>query len=207
MYLCTDRTIGCGKFAEGAHIGVSLHLEDRIFTSGYRDANPDEEPDVYFTSTDGYTVCSDGEYGEVSMSYREVTVPDPETTFVKWRDQIDTGYESLTGRNWMSGISGERYLNEINIPGTHDSATKDVDCLTTYKILARWAKTQVRYIDEQFDDGVRWIDVRLNNYGLIDGSEVDDGYNLYLCHGKTAAGTFYGQDRDGKSISLQAVIE
>ena len=29
--------------------------------------------------------------------------------------------ESLKGCNWMSLISNDRYLNEVNIPGTHDA--------------------------------------------------------------------------------------
>ncbi len=31
--------------------------------------------------------------------------------------------DSLNGKNWMSAIPDERYLYEINLPGTHDSAT------------------------------------------------------------------------------------
>lgn len=177
-----------------------------MFTVGYPYANPGIEPKNFFTSTDGYQIVSDAT-GEALTSYSGTVVPDPAETFIDWRSQINTDPTDITGRNWMSGISGERYLNEINIPGTHDSVTNVVDCIWYYKPLSRWANTQVRYIDEQLDDGARWIDVRLNNLGLIDGSEVDDGFNLYLCHGKTAAGTYYGQDHDGNSTTLETVLE
>ena len=33
--------------------------------------------------------------------------------------------DSLNGKNWMSGISGEYCLNDFNIPYTHDSAMTD----------------------------------------------------------------------------------
>nr|MBQ4453184.1 hypothetical protein [Clostridia bacterium] len=35
-------------------------------------------------------------------------------------------YSYLNGGNWMYGIRDDRYLNEINIPGTHDSGCAQV---------------------------------------------------------------------------------
>ena len=33
----------------------------------------------------------------------------------------------INGTNWMSGISGERRLHEITMPGTHDSGMANIE--------------------------------------------------------------------------------
>lgn len=81
---------------------------------------------------------------------------------MNWRSQINTDVSSLNSTNWMSGISGERYLNEINMPGSHDSVTKVLTDEAGYPAFKKFAHTQVRYIDEQLEDGIRWIDIRLS---------------------------------------------
>lgn len=122
--------------------------------------------------------------------------------FIDWRYQINTDVSSLSATNWMSGISGERLLTEINLPGTHDSCTKVVT--GGISILRSFANTQIRYIDEQLEDGIRWLDIRLTE---LDDDGEDDGVNLYLCHGKTIAGAYYGLDRNGELITLAKVLK
>ena len=78
----------------------------------------------------------------------------------------------------MSGISGERTLNEINIPGTHDSSMNKLkwhtfSSITTISGHAKNARTQTLYIDEQLDAGYRYIDLRVNNiYEKSDAIEL-----------------------------------
>ncbi|MDO4538152.1 MAG: hypothetical protein Q4B54_08320 [Coriobacteriales bacterium] len=114
--------------------------------------------------------------------------------------------DELSSADWMSGIPGERRLNEINIPCTHDSGCMDVDGLG---VGADWAQTQVRYIDEQLADGVRKLDIRLNNWHEIDGGirVEDDGESLWLCHGKTLFGTYWCKNHQGDDLSLSEVLE
>lgn len=59
------------------------------------------------------------------------------------------------GENWMEGISGEKLLSEINIPGTHDSGTKNVE-------NGRKDKYQCQNLSifEQMKIGVRYFDIR-----------------------------------------------
>jgi hypothetical protein len=93
---------------------------------------------------------------------------------------FDGDETKLTGSNWMSGISGDRYLNEINIPGAHDAGMARVK---TFGNLAsaseKYAKTQSQNIYEQMESGVRMLDIRLSNklnYDFLEDSPV-------VCHG------------------------
>ncbi len=100
-------------------------------------------------------------------------------------NDVDPGadnHEIVNGRNWMSGISGERYLYEINIPGTHDSTTaycknSTGDFVKIFGIPAvnsgSYAKTQSLTIPEQLNAGIRYLDLRF--------SPKQD--KLLLCHG------------------------
>lgn len=91
--------------------------------------------------------------------------------------------------NWMSYIPDEKYINQINIPGTHDSGTFNLGSLTNNKItdyllpggiplgqLSEYSQTQNLDIREQLDRGIRFFDIRL---ALINNESKD----LYLCHG------------------------
>ncbi len=70
--------------------------------------------------------------------------------------------------NWMVTLPDELTLSEINIPGTHDSATK-------YVQLAFFSKCQSKTIGGQLESGYRYLDIRL-------GAEGD---RLKLMHGFT----------------------
>lgn len=96
--------------------------------------------------------------------------------------QSGAGDNSLNGKNWMSGIPDGRYLCEINLPGTHDSAT--VYCKNSteneVKLFGRsvfhageYAKTQSLTLPEQLNAGVRYLDLRFS---------AKQG-ELLLCHG------------------------
>lgn len=89
---------------------------------------------------------------------------------------------TLNDQNWMSGISDERYLYEINLPGTHDSATSTVWNGTNnhIKVLGfevfdtgAFAKCQDLTIAQQLRAGTRLLDLR------FDANSAE----LYLCHG------------------------
>ena len=67
------------------------------------------------------------------------------------------GYDKVTIKgsdNWMSGLDGNLPINEIAIPGTHDSASD-------YVQLAFFSKCQSSSIKQQLLDGFRYLDIRL----------------------------------------------
>ena len=104
-----------GSFENNAKIGVALERKLGKFTEDFAAENEGKQPDTYFVSNDGYTVVL--EDGEASLMKTE----DAEPEFIPVNEQI-VDHSKLNGKNWMSGISGERTLNEINFVGTHDSA-------------------------------------------------------------------------------------
>ncbi|MDR2402144.1 MAG: phosphatidylinositol-specific phospholipase C domain-containing protein [Cytophagales bacterium] len=73
--------------------------------------------------------------------------------------------------SWMKNIPGSTKLNQINIPGSHDSCAYDMS-----KPVARFAQCQSHSIKEQLEDGVRIFDVRL----FWD----EKTHDIYCCHGK-----------------------
>lgn len=98
-------------------------------------------------------------------------------------------YENLNGKNWMSGISDDRFLYEINIPGSHDSAT--ANCKNSTNNFARifgtpvlntgkYAKTQSLTLSQQLNAGVRYLDLRFS----------PKQEKLLLCHGNAKKAAF-----------------
>ncbi len=221
VYLIADKALTvAGAMADGARVGVQLEKDLGVFAAKFAANNPDEEPGKYFFSEDGFAM--EVVNGDAVMEEEE---PDPvESDVFLPRSARVVSYENVNSRNWMSGVSGERRLNEINIPGTHDAAMnvpKSAESLfeDSGSIFggAEDAKTQWRYIDEQMNDGFRYFDLRLNNkyqkrhnsfYEFFTIDYRDDGRNLWLVHGCNAkGGTYYAQDHDGNDTSFDEVLE
>lgn len=76
--------------------------------------------------------------------------------------------------DWMAGLDDGLRLNELVLPGTHDSATQ-------YSQLAFITKCQALSIREQLEAGYRYLDIRL---GFGDPAE-DGSPRLVLMHGFT----------------------
>ena len=77
-------------------------------------------------------------------------------------------FSSLTAKNWMSGLDNSRYLNEVNIPGAHDACTQHMyQALTELKNFGEpFAECQDMQYQNMLDNGVRLLDLRLNNWYL-----------------------------------------
>ncbi|MBO4631594.1 MAG: phosphatidylinositol-specific phospholipase C domain-containing protein [Lentisphaeria bacterium] len=73
---------------------------------------------------------------------------------------------------WMSRLDDNLPLSQIVLPGTHDSASNDVQ-------LAFFSKCQDLTIEEQLEAGYRYLDIRLEL----------DGETFKLMHGFTACKT------------------
>ena len=189
-------------------------------TENYNKYNKSDAIDKFFHS-DGFKLKKDdGEIYTTGDRKREEVVVNDVTqpnSFIPWNEQVNTDYDSLTGANWLSGISGERKINEINTPVTHDSSMKKTasatSCAGSFFGYWDYAITQYGYIYEQLVDGVRGLDLRLSNKrvwkkGNSSGDQKDDGENLYMCHGKTSGGgTFYAADPDtGYPLNFLTVL-
>lgn len=73
----------------------------------------------------------------------------------------------MESKNVLSALSGGIFLSEINLAGTHDSAT-------AFCAFSRLAKCQTLTFEEQLRMGVRLLDIRL----------CRTGHRFYLVHGK-----------------------
>ena len=100
-------------------------------------------------------------------------------------------YENaISSKEWMTLIGDDVLLNEISIPGTHDSATQFVQ-------YAYFSKCQTRSIKDQLDMGYRYLDIRL----AIDA----DAGKLKFMHG--FAGCKVGNRRSDAKLYLDSVIQ
>lgn len=226
LYSCDSIDLD-GKLNDGAHISFTfftgvkiaiisswemttdLEFNDDV-TSDYSDHMGNDDPSKYFYSADKYKIVLKG--GEVQVTRDRlpadsVVYPEPikKNSFIPWNEQIadDT---KISGNNWLSGISGERKLNEINTPVTHDSSMKEVSsatkCIGSFDNSHEFAITQYHYIDQQLEEGVRRLDLRVNNKRVwkkkrSNGDQKDDGKNLFMCHGTSSAGgTYFAEDPD-----------
>lgn len=100
-----------------------------------------------------------------------------------------TTYSSyVDGPCWMKYVDDNKYLDELSIPGTHDSGTCSVDNDTEPQ--SSQAKCQQDYIPTQLLEGVRYFDIRLGK-----------GENPGIDHGAC-----YLLKKDGNFMHLSDVI-
>ena len=123
------------------------------------------------------------EYGQ------KETTPGEGYTFINW-DSVTTN-----STNWMRNLPDDRYLHEINMPGSHDSATqyvKNGSFLVDMFVAA--ATCQGSSIQQQLNAGVRAFDFR-----------VDESLNL--CHGEgTYKFTAYTNSDKSTKLTLQSAL-
>ena len=152
-----------GALSADAHLDVTLDDEYGTVTKNFSAHNKDQDPAQCFSSVEGCSVSVSS--GEVVLGTAIGAVD--EDSFIDRSSRIAT-YGSVSSKNWMAGISGERRLNEINIPGTHDSAMTDVIDHPFSSAGAFFggpaaAQTQYNFINQQLNAGYRFFDLRLNN--------------------------------------------
>lgn len=80
----------------------------------------------------------------------------------------------VDGPCWMKYVDDDKFLDELSIPGTHDSGTCSVDNDTEPQ--SSQAKCQQDYIPTQLLEGIRYFDIRL---GKGDDPGIDHG-DYYL---------------------------
>ena len=79
-------------------------------------------------------------------------------------------FPSLTSTDWMSGLDNGRYLSEVNIPGAHDACTQHMlQAMSELKAIGQpYAECQDMQYQDMLNNGVRILDLRLNNWYLED---------------------------------------
>lgn len=97
----------------------------------------------------------------------------------------------VDGPCWMKYVDGSKYLDELSIPGTHDSSTCSVDNDTEPQTSL--AKCQQDYIPTQLLEGIRYFDIRLGK----NNDKGDPGIDHGIC---------YLLKKDGGFIHLSDVI-
>jgi hypothetical protein len=77
--------------------------------------------------------------------------------------------------NWMSAIDDNYFLSQLSIPGTHQTMTYEAS-------NNNWMKTQTKTIEEQFEMGIRFFDIRLTYLDTVghEGNLVLTQANSYL---------------------------
>lgn len=94
----------------------------------------------------------------------------------------------VDGPCWMKYVNDNKFLDELSIPGTHDSGTCSVDNDTEPQTSL--AKCQQDYIPTQLLEGIRYFDIRL-------GKGDDPGIDHGIC---------YLLKKDGHFMHLSDVI-
>ena len=100
----------------------------------------------------------------------------PKNSTNKWTvlPFTDTDWTSVAASDWMGKVPNSRYLNNINIPGTHDSSMTYLYSSNPLAMAGiEYARTQDNTITSQLEKGARLLDIR------IDGSDTTG----VLCHG------------------------
>ena len=101
----------------------------------------------------------------------------------------DAAKAAAGGADWMAQVDGARKLNEITIPGAHDSCAWNSD----FSYFS-----QCQYVDtaQQLNMGIRYLDIRIS---LDDGKE-----DLIMTH--SVAVCREGQKMLGKILTLNKVL-
>lgn len=97
----------------------------------------------------------------------------------------------VDGPCWMKYVDNSKFLDELSIPGTHDSGTCSVDNDTEPQ--SSQAKCQQDYIPTQLLEGIRYFDIRLGK----NDENGDPGIDHGAC---------YLLKKDGKFMHLSDVI-
>ncbi|MBQ9390577.1 MAG: Cna B-type domain-containing protein, partial [Lachnospiraceae bacterium] len=206
-----------GELSDGANLVVDKDGGVGAITNGYGANNGEVAPSKYFSSAMGYNVTLAD--NEAVLGFNTRGEDEYAKPFVEPKNQIETDLNQLGNTNWMAGISGERYLNEINMTVTHDSSMNNIETkwfdftfwMPIGPFVHKLAKTQEEYIDEQMQHGIRKFDLRLNpvykKYYGIGYFWEDDGENLFMCHGKTKFGTIQALDYNDDYLKFNTILD
>ena len=135
---------------------ASFHIGDRAF------ANCPNLKTVDFGCVGAPTVGND------IFGGRTVTVLAPYIYPEEYKNAFKN--VATTGKTWMTDLPDTIRINQISIPGTHDTCTKGVDSL-----FVEQAQTQWLWTGEQWDCGVRAMDLRPIHYSKYSDMRIYHG--------------------------------
>ena len=194
------RESGNGRYwdIEGRNLkpGGNVHVWD--FKNGalsqwfYLEEDGDGDPETFFLknrNSDLYIVPrhyfkdpkKDCGPGKASWLEEGCNLEQSEFSF-RWRIQVlnrdaanDMGKTDKYA-NWMSLLPDGRYLSELNIPGTHDSATANVE--GSWNASYNKVACQKYFIEQQLYAGVRALDLRTRWHG----DDMVMVHGDFICH-------------------------
>jgi len=73
-----------------------------------------------------------------------------------WFTTIVANAENNLDANWMNGLDPTLKVNQIHIPGTHDSGSYAINV----PFLELFTETQALDIIEQLESGIRYFDIK-----------------------------------------------
>ena len=176
--------------------GGNVHVWD--FKKGtlsqwfYLEEDGDGDPETFFLknrNSDLYIVPrhyfkdpkKDCGPGKASWSEEGCNLEQSEFSF-RWRIQVlnrdaanDMGKTDKYA-NWMSLLPDDRYLSALNIPGTHDSATANVE--GSWNASYNKVACQKYFIEQQLYAGVRALDLRTRWHG----DDMVMVHGDFICH-------------------------
>lgn len=121
VYLYKEYITLTGQLQSGAKIGIGTYTDTGVFTRNFKAKNIDSQPSDFFFSDYGYEVVPSED--EAALKW----VLDEDTNSFIDRNNNIADSNKVSGRNWMSAVSGERNLNEINIIRAHDAAMNNTN--------------------------------------------------------------------------------
>lgn len=117
-------------------------------------------------------------------------------------DNFEGGSSNWSGvdsKKWLNYIDDSQLISQINLPGTHDSAS------VNFNFMTEWInKTQNLYIDQQLASGVRYLDIRVNTSALtLSDTSLSIGTTDYAtCHS-----SYDAQNSNGDTYTLSQVLK
>ncbi len=210
FYLQKDKYLTVVGSLEGSYIGILKYLRLGEIARGYSDHNTVDPSNYFFT----YSISTGATLDGNKVVLKDGVKGNVESSFISYDNGADL--RRIAGNNWMAGIDGERTLNEINIPGTHDTAMRNIvneaGIGSTANAGAKYARTQYRYPTEQYEEGVRYVDIRLHNRHVREhwwrpNELIDDGENLWQTHGKTHGGTYWAGDENDNEMNVNMILD
>lgn len=75
---------------------------------------------------------------------------------------------AIFSSKWMADINDDTKICDLNIPGTHDSATSKLPIVTNL-----WLRCQSSDINKQLLRGIRYFDLRVDDKGILNHNGVD----------------------------------
>lgn len=110
----------------------------------------------------------------------------------------DSDWDQVSSSDWLRYIDGSQLISQINLPGTHDSASVKFSSLESFN------KCQDSYIDKQLTFGVRYLDIRVNTSAqtLSDASLSTGTTDYAMCHA-----SYNAKKSDGRDYMLSDAIK